>query len=57
MLRAERDGEGDLRRMSVEFVAVRFVAVTQQHAEQKDGNMQNNNKSAAVFLCSALINR
>ena len=41
MLGAERDGEGDLREVSVEFVAVEFVAVAQQHAEQMDGNMQN----------------
>ena len=35
-----------------------FVAVAQQHAEQqKDGNMQNNKKSAAVFLCGAFYNR
>ena len=57
MLGAERDGEGNLREVSVEFVAVEFVAVAQQHAEQKDGNMQNNKKSAAVFLCGAFINR
>jgi hypothetical protein len=25
----------------VEFVAVEFVAVAQQHAEQMDGNMKN----------------
>ena len=41
MLGAERDGEGDLREVSVEFVAVEFVAVAQQHTEQMDGNMQN----------------
>jgi hypothetical protein len=32
---AERDGESDLRELNVEFVAVEFVAVTQQHAEQR----------------------
>ena len=57
MLGAERDGEGNLREVSVEFVAVEFVAVAQQHAEQMDGNMQNNKKSAAVFPCGAFINR
>ena len=46
MLGAERDGEGNLREVSVEFVAVEFVAVAQQHAEQKDGNMQNNKRMA-----------
>jgi hypothetical protein len=38
---AERDGESDLRELNVEFVAVEFVAVTQQHAKQKDSNIQN----------------
>jgi len=52
---AERDGKGNLREMSVEG-----VAVTQQHAEQKDSNMQRQkdskkqNKRAPQKTCSAL---
>ena len=38
---AERDGEGNLRGLSVVRLAVEFVAVAQQHAEPKDGNTQN----------------
>lgn len=38
---AERDGEGNLRGLSVVRLAVEFVAVPQQHAEPKDGNTQN----------------
>ena len=34
MFGTERDGESDLRVVSEEFVAVEFVAVTQQHAGQ-----------------------
>lgn len=36
---AERDGEGDLRDVSIEWVAVGLIAVPQQHDEQKDNKM------------------
>ncbi len=36
---AERNGEGNLRDMSIEWVAVGLIAVPQQHAEQKDNNI------------------
>ena len=34
MLRIERDGEGYLRELSLEWVAIEWVAVAQQHAER-----------------------
>jgi hypothetical protein len=36
---AERDCEGDLRDVSIEWVAVGLIAVAQQHDEQKDNKM------------------
>ena len=52
---AERDGKGNLRKMSVEDVAVtqqHAETKGQQHAEQKDSKKQN--KRAPQKTCSAL---
>ena len=51
---AERNGEGYLRGMSVEWLAVEFVAVTQQHAEQQACNTTVQGQATDISFCNLI---